>query len=349
MGMLELINFRRVTTGADNELPEIFSLGIPCEDFAKLNITYLYKKILTDCIVRTQGIPDNVRRALWDNCMASESDKGLISLLATAMTAKSELYLVWNLNVLRKANAQEQIIIKADYAKMGKSSVGAYISFRNYELSDILLIYASLEHASLASLSSMMNLAKAIQFKMANMRKSVGAYDKDDVVKQCVAIATALKAGKAVAIDGEDEITTSQLDMEPTEKAVSFLDSKRAYYTGLPKSYITGEQTGGIGSSGENDTRAIQRGLEPYWESIIHPTLKAVFNIDTKFQLERFGQVDSALNALRTFELVSEDLISLENKREIVSDMFDIENDLKNQPKEELPEIVVPNADTARS
>lgn len=338
--MLSLIGFRRAATEIDSALPEIFSLGIACDLFTRLNVSSLYKKILTDCIVRTQGIAEEVKPALWDNCLGSELDRGLISLLADAMARKKELYLIWNLGVLRQANNEEQVRIKSDYVKSGKSAIGTYISFKNYELSDILFIYAAMEYSSLASMSTMMNLAKAIQFKMDSMRKSVGAVDKDEVLAQCVSIANALKIGRPVAIDGEDEITTAQLDMDPTTKAVAFLDSKRAYYTGMPISYITGEQTGGIGASGENDTNAVQRGLEPYWFSIIQPSLQSIFSLSVTFKTQVFRQVDAGLNALKTFELVSDDLLSLDNKRLIVSGLLDVENDVEGVEREVVEQVV---------
>lgn len=124
-----------------------------------------------------------------------------------------------------------------------------------------------------------MNVAKSVQIKMAKMRASVGAVDSVVVINQAKGIAEGLKNGKSVLLDSEDEIAHSQIDMDPTEKSIHFLDSKRAFYLGLPLSYIDGEQTGGIGSTGEADTKAIERGLKSYWVSILKPTITALFGL----------------------------------------------------------------------
>jgi hypothetical protein len=50
--------------------------------------------------------------------------------------------------------------------------------------------------------------------------------------------------------------------------------------------------------------------------------------------------VDSALNALKTFDVTGENYLSVENKRLLTSTLFDVENDLEGEPIEkEVPEI----------
>jgi hypothetical protein len=45
---------------------------------------------------------------------------------------------------------------------------------------------------------------------------------------------------------------------------------------------------------------------------------------------------------LKTFELTTEDLISLENKRLIVAKLFDIPNDLKGEKNDNSPQPIGP-------
>jgi hypothetical protein len=319
------------------ELPVICSLGIDYQSFVKADLFGIYSKILTDCVERTQGMKKETAAAMWDNCLASEANRGLVSLLSKAMVEMNDLFMVYQLGVLRVADTNEKAQIKLDYVKSGKSSLGVYVSFTHYERTKMLLIYSSMEYSVLSGLNKQLNISAAIQLKMHEMRKSVGAIDASVAKDQATKIATALKNGRDVLLDSQDEIKTAEIDMDPTEKAIGFLDAKRSFYLGMPLSYLTGEQTGGIGSTGEGDTKAVERGLKNYWISILAPTIEALFGEKSlKFKSQDFRQIDSALNALRTFELVSDDLISLENKRLIVSALADVENDVKGKPRAEV-------------
>jgi hypothetical protein len=336
----------------DGDLPNIFPFSVDRIDFINSDIKNIFSKILTDCLEKTQGIPEKFMPSFWDNCLVSEANKGLITLLAEAIANKHDLFLTYREGVLRRATFEEISQIKVDYERTGSSPVGVYISFKHYQMIDILKVYSGMEYDALCSLHKSMNVAKSLQFKMSNLRASVGALDATITKEQAKTIACGLRDGKDVLLDGDDEIVTATVDMEPTEKAIRFLDAKRSFYLGLPISYITGEQTGGIGSTGEGDTKAIERGLRAFWISILKPAVSAIFGVEKiKFRSQDFRQIDSALNAIRTFELVSDDLISLESKRLIVSTLLDIENDLKGKPKSEPEEIeqtsVAPNEQPA--
>lgn len=333
MSMLSAFKFKTGNYSTDSEISEIYPLSLEFDFFVRSDIENIYKKILIDCVERTQGISEKIEPLLWDNCLESESRQGLISLLAEAMANKRELYLIYSsdLYLIRKADTGEAQQIKADYSTKGYSDTGVYISFKSYDKTDLLKIYSGMEYSVLNSLNKSMNLSKAIQIKMSRLRESVGALDQTPVVEQAKSIASALSKGSDILLDKEDEIVTSTPEMASTREAIMFLDAKRSFILSLPLSYINGEQTGGIGSTGEADSRAVERGLRQYWISIIKPALQEIFGIKATFKSQDYRQITSALEAVKTFELISEDLISLENKRLIVSKLFDIDNDLKGE------------------
>jgi hypothetical protein len=321
------------------ELPEIFPLSVAFADFVRTDIINIYSKILTDCLDRTQGIQEDIFPLLWDNCLQSESTDGLVTLLAKAMTDKTDLFLVYDpaIQILRLATADEERQIREDYKTQGTSDVGTYVSFKNYKRTDMVRIYSSMEYCVVASLNKTMNLSKAIQFKMGDMRSSVSLTDKDDVVEQAKTVAISLANGRDVMIDSNDSIETSTPQIDPIKQSIEFLDSKRSFYLGMPLSYINGEQTAGIGSTGEADTRAVERGLRQYYISILKPVIEDLFEIKTSFKSNDFRQISSALEALKTFELVGEDMISIDNKRIIISRMFDVEDTTQGKPRTEIP------------
>src|SRR5690606_28928503 len=113
-----------------------YSFSTPLNLFVKIDITNLYKKILTDVIAKCSGLPSKFEHIWWDSYVQSESGYGLITLLAESMFNKSELFIVYKADVLRVAKAEEQRLIKEDYKKFGSSKNGVYISFQNYDRTD---------------------------------------------------------------------------------------------------------------------------------------------------------------------------------------------------------------------
>jgi hypothetical protein len=328
MNLSTFFGFKTLETTTDSELPEIFALGLKCDQFVDVDVTNVYSRILTDCIERTQGINDKIFPLLWDNCLQNESPVGLVTLLAQAMTNKTELFLVYKkeLNLLRPATTDEAIIIREDYRNRGQSALGIFVSFKNYNRTDMVKIYSSMEYCVVASLNKTMNLSKAIQFKMSEMRSSVSLTDSSVAKAQAKAVAVGLSNGKDVVIDKNDEIFTATPDISPIERSIDFLDAKKSFYYGMPMSYIDGAQTAGIGSTGEADSKAVERGLKQYYISIVKPVTESLFGVKTSFKSNDFRQIGSALEAIKTFELTSDELISQDDKKLIIQRLFDIED-----------------------
>lgn len=334
------------SSGDQAGLPEIYSLNVRVDEFVRADILATYRRILTDTAERTHGLKDKQWRLLWDSCVQTDSSLGLISLLADAMVNKSDLFVVYipSVQVLRRADRKEEQQILADYKARGQSRVGVWISFRDYRRTDLLRVYSEMEYCVMTSLYKSVNLAKAVQVKMSDMRSSVSLSDSPVAIKQAVSIADALRSGKDVVIDKEDDITTAKIDIEPAKEAIAFLDAKRAFHLSLPLAYISGLQTGGIGSTGDADARAVDRGLRQYSVSIMQPVIEAVFGVDVEYRPEDSRQVETGLEVIKGLELVSDDLLSRETKRLLVSRSFDVdpEAEVKRIEKESKTVVVSP-------
>jgi len=312
---------------AVDSLPDLFPFPTTDTVFIKNDIVSTYQKILNDTLERTHGLPEKYNHALYDNCLVNEAQMGLISLLANAMFDKKDLFLVYKSDVLRLATPEEKKQIELDYKQSAKSSVGVFISFKNYDRTDMLRIYSALEYYSTAGLHKSVNLSKAVQIKIEGLRSSVALADKQVAVDQMKALADNLTKGRAIGIDAKDSVQTAQVDTAPVEKAISFTDSKRASILGLPVAYVSGELTGGIGSTGEADMRQIERGLKQYFVTIVRPVLKALFGVDVTFKSQDFRSLSSALEALRTFDMVSDSFLPNEMKIKIVAQLFDLDEE----------------------
>lgn len=323
------------TSDASGELPEIFPLGILEKDFVTTDVVNIFTKILTDVLERTQGIPEDTQNLLWDNCVQSESSDGLVTMLAKSISLKEELFLIYEpaIKLLRRAQGQEANQIRLDYQNSGESSLGVFISFKNYSRADMIRLYSCLEYCTVAALSKSMNLSKAIQLKLSDLRGSVGAIDVTQIKAQGLLIAQGLGAGKDVMLDAKDSIETSSPDLTATKESLAFISEKRSFYLGMPASYMTGETSkGGLSDTGEGDAKAIERGLKNYFFSIIKPVVETIFTVKLTFKSEDFRQINSSLEALKTFELTGDELLSQDNKRVIVNKLFGLPEDEKGDP-----------------
>ncbi len=327
-------------TSTDNALPEIFPFPFLQDDFVSIDVVNIYSKILTDAFERTEGLSDEQQALLFDNCVQSESSDGLITMLAKAMSHKRDLFLKYDraLKVVVEVKGLEAEQIREDYKKTGKSALGTFISFKNYKRTDMLRLYSSLEYCTVASLSKNMNLSKAVQIKISDLRSSVGAADSSVAKNQALSVAEGLKCGKDVLLDAKDLIETAKPDLTATQSSMEFIAQKQSFYLGLPASYITGEQEGGLGDSGKSDAKAVERGLKNYYFSVVKPVATALFEAKTTFKSDDFENIDTAINALKSFELTSDELMHVDNKRRIINKLFGLPPETKGGPAEPEPE-----------
>lgn len=316
-----------VKTSAVDEIPNIYPLGILQNEFVEIDIINIYSKILTDAVERTSGLSDDQTALLWDNCLMSASSDGIITLLAWAMAEKAELFLVYDesLQLVREADATEKAAIKKEYETSAESRLGVYISFRNYTRTDMVRLYSGLEFNTVDALNKSINLSKAIQLKISDLRGTVSLTDSAEAKSQAGIMAKGLADGKDIYMDVKDEIVTSRPDLESVKASIAFIDSKRCFYLGMPSSYVNGQLTGGLGSTGEADTKGVERGLKSYYFSILKPVLETLFHVKLKYKSQDFRQISGALEALKTFELTSEEFLSNEVKKSIIEGMLDVD------------------------
>ena len=329
MGMFSFLMGGSSSSGC--EIDPIFPFNINSKTFIENDVLSTYTKILTDTAERTQGLNSEQEKVLWDNFTAASGTEGLITLIAKAMAEKNEICLVYSesLKVLRPADDKEKEQIIADYKKQNESKIGIWISFKCYKRTDMLKVYSELEYCILASLHKTVNISKAVQIKVNELRQSTGLADASVAINQAKEIASALRSGKDCLLDSQDTIENAAPDISPTEKAIEFFDAKRAFVLDLPLSYISGMQTPGIGSTGEADMRAVERGLKHYFVSVLQPIVEELFRTKVVFKSQDFKQLSTGIELLKAFSLVGDENLSRKSKQDIIARVFDID------PKEE--------------
>ena len=326
------------------ELPDIYPLPISVANFVKIDVQNIYTRILMDVLERTEGIPEDEQKLLWDNCSAGESQDGIVTMLAKAMYEKADLFLVEDNGIVRAATAQEKEQIKKDYKDRAESSIGVYVTFKNYQRTDMIKFYSTLEHCSIGGLYKASKLSNAIQLKFNDLRASNGLNDSSDTKSQALAMAQGLANGKDIMADAKDIIETATPDLTATNSSIELIALKQSFYLGLPASWITGLQKGGLGDSGKADSKAVERGLKPYYFSIIKPVVDALFDVKTSFKSDDSEMIGTANETLKTFELTGDELISHENKLKIINKLFGLPEDAEGDPAPKpAPQSVPPN------
>lgn len=330
MGILQSLGWPHFTSTPQSELIEIFPFGHNQSDFVINDIQTIYSRILKDVFERTQGIPNEQIPLIWDNVVGSEFPDGLVTLLAKAMVKKNKLCIVFrkDLNIIRQANPAEEAEILKGYKESGQSELGIFVNFANFKVTDMMKIYSELEYISIASLHKSMNLSKSIQLKFSDLRSSTGLTDSADVILQAQAIATGMNKGLDIAIDAKDVIETARPDLTATQSTMAFISQKQSFYLGVPSSYITGLGTQTMGDSGQGDAKAVERGLKNYYFSIVKPVVEKLFEIKTSFKTEDYNGLSTSLEALKTFAIVGNELISLENQISIINKLFNIDTEI---------------------
>lgn len=337
------------------ELPNIFPLDLSSRTFVEVDVLNIYCRILIDVTERTTGLSNDQKKLLWDNCLASESQDGVITMLGKAMRDRSELFLVYDTatKVVRRAKDEETARIREDYKKQAQSSTGIYITFQNFSRSDLVKLYSALEYCNVGGLWKSMNLSKAVQLKMNELRSSVGLNDRAAAREQALAIATGLSQGKDILTDAKDVIETARPDLTAAQTAMAFIDQKRSFYLGMPASYINGIQKSTMGDTGEADAKAVERGLKGYYFSIVKPVLEALFDIQTSFKSEDYRSITTATAVLKDFEVTSEEYLSKENKQVIVNRVFGLEDNeqgdavTEEKPVAETEKVALPPGKSA--
>lgn len=332
-------------SGSSTKLPEIFPMVVGQKDFVSIDCETIYKRILTDVLERTEGLSEDQKVLLWDNCLGSEKQDGLVSMLAKAMVDKSALFLVYipGLKLIRKANSVEEQTIRADYKAKGESATGIYITFENFRQSDMIKLYSALEYCGVNSFWKSMNLSKALQIKVSELRSSTGMNDKADLEKQAVEIAKALSEGLDIYIDAKDVLELLNPDLTATNSAMELIEKKRSFYLGLPASYLQGDSSKGLNDSGKGDQKKVEQGLRGYYFAIVKPVLKGIFGKDTTYKSEDFDQIMASMEVMKTFSITDDELVSMDNKRGILNKMLGLPADAKGDaPKKVEPPALPP-------
>lgn len=326
------------------KLPQIFPMLVDQKNFVSIDAETIYKRILTDVLERTDGLSDEQQVLLWDNCLGSENQDGLVSSLAKAMVMQSELFLVYipGLKLIREANPTEQAEIRADYKKQGESKSGVFITFKNFRQSEMIRLYSALEYCGINSFWKSMNLSKALQIKINELRSSTGLTDKNDIAAQALEIAQALSEGLDIYIDAKDILELLKPDLTATNSAMELIAQKRSFYLGLPASYITGIASKGMSDTGRGDSKKIEQGLRAYYFSIIKPTIERLFSIKTTFKSDDFDQIMASMDVLKTFSITDDEMVSLENKTEILNKMLGLPKESKGDPPKKAEVLPAP-------
>lgn len=346
MSIWTSLGFGNQNNTPTNELINIFPLALDKDEFIRQDILAIYKAILTDTLERTYGIKDDQEQLLWDNCVEGTSKKGLVTMISEAMFNMGSVYVVWDraTNILREANQTERVEMDTIYKSGAKPKNKVALNFSNLTVTKMLMVYSELDYRTNCSINKALGIAATIQLKLHELRSSVGLNDSEITIEQAQAIAKAMSEGRDIAIDAQDIIELANPNMEPAQKALELNAQKKSLYLKLPASYITGLTPSSISDTGEREAKAVERGLKRWFFSIVKPTVEALFGVSVSYKSEDFYGLQTALGALTTFEMTSNDYISGENKLRMINSLFGLPENSKGDERKE-PDPVPPPID----
>lgn len=291
-----------------------FKLKFKREGFCEVKTEILFKRILEGCYSRAQGATGEAEKlSLFDSFEKSSAPSGLISILARAMRAKNQIGIIYENGVVRLADTDEKNAIIEDYKKTAKSSLGVLVDFTNYALADLVFGYMSIIYDIIDSMNTQVGVSKALQIKINALRGTVSVAGKEEPIQQAKDINKALKEGKSVLLDKNDEISTVQLDSEPIEKAINFVFSLIASDLSLSLSFISGALTTGMSATGEADANKDEYGFLNFFNSIFKPTCDRLYKWNLEFISDDWRYFNAMIGSLLIVENSS--LLSQEQKR----------------------------------
>jgi hypothetical protein len=316
--------FNRTPSSTEEDFKNPYLLDYKKEEFSKVKIELLYRKILHRCYSRSEGAKDEEKiSSLFDSSEKSGSPRGLITLLSKAMAEKKEIAIIYESGVVRLANATERSLIKKDYIDGASSKLGVLLSFTDYCLTDLVSCYMSMIYDILSSMNTQVGLAKALQIKINTLRGTVSVNGKEEPIKQAKEINEALTNGKSVLMDKNDQVETLILDSDSVKNALNLVNSLLASDLGVSLSFVNGELTSGMSATGEADQNADEYGFQDFFNSIFKPTCDNLYGWNLKFVSDDWRYFSSMINSLIIVE--NSMLLSQEQKQAFANRLMPVD------------------------
>lgn len=277
----------------DFDLPFMLTLR-KCE-FIREKCISIYKMLLISCLNHSKGFTEEQQAAVWDNwnILTNYRALGAVSLIAEAMASRGIAYIVYDKksNLTRVAVGDEINLINEDYKKYSRSDRGIIVNFENFTQSDLLKAYLEILYNTLDSMNTQTQLSRAVRIKMYKLRETLSNNSKEEAVTQAKAIAAALKNGRGALLDKDDEIDITKIDVSPAKAQAEFIMQLIAGELGVSLGFVNGALTSGIGSSGENEIEANEKGIKFYFSSIFKPCFDLLMNVNLKFVTDNYRKI----------------------------------------------------------
>ncbi|MDR3243500.1 MAG: hypothetical protein LBT79_01995 [Elusimicrobiota bacterium] len=307
--------------------PFAFDKCIKQNDFVSISVEALYRKILTDCYAKSAYIAPDNQKFYWDTVVKSygknNADKGLISLLANAMSQQQDLFVVFQNDVLRAANFEEQRKIQEAFKdKKQPFKNGFWFSFTDYKLTSIIKTLDVFQYILLTATYTSINISKSIQLHISKLREDISKSEKASATEQAKQITEGMKDGKSILIDLLDKIELAKIDMTPTKTGIEFINGLKAYYLNAPLSYVCGQLLQGISTTGESDNIAVERCIEGFFHTIFKPVSDEIFKSNISFVSDNWRMLQAASDLIKTLEMTTSDTINPTIKENIVNSIF---------------------------
>lgn len=329
---MALFNFRNTNTAAPRTAEQTnltcpYRLNIGERKFIDTKTNMLLRRLLTRCYHKTAGFNEDdkndIALSVFVSIEANNGDTGTIPLVASAMTNRSKIYLVYSKKAgqVRKATQAEQAELSKLYAdnnnalgQLTGGLRGMILDFTRYDVVLLIKCYMALIYAIMDSANTQINLSRSLQIKINKLRDNISVLTSEDATSQSNAINDALKAGNSVLLDNLDNIIQTAINADSIDKALNIVYTGLASDLGLSVSFVSGVLTSGMSATGDADINYEEEGIKDYWSTIWKPICIRLYGqSNVSFISDKWRNIGTKLQNLVYIE--NSDLFTEEQKQ----------------------------------
>lgn len=257
--------------------------GLSCNeiDFVNNGIRSLYEKILFLTLEQVQFNSDD-----YYSATASSADRyspfshGFIYYTAWAMSRKA------NIKIEKKKLEDGSYIFKKETGGESTDSDIVELDFRQFDMTDALKPYFSLLFNALNGMAKGVTATQGIVFYLEKLAETLSDQKSVEKVEKMIAGAVgAVREGKTGYASAGSRLEFISFDPTTTQATVNFCYELISGQVGLPVSAINGKGGSAMSDTGNSDEKAIRRGCEYFFVSILNPVMQSIF-IGDKFKLK---------------------------------------------------------------
>lgn len=194
------------------------------------------------------------------------------------------------------------------------------LDFEECHKTELLEAYFGMVFDAITSAAKLIRVGGALVLKIKDLSDLIS--DREVLLAietQVKQINSALKESRGAYLDSESSIEMPKVDMKPVAEQLEYAYSLICNATGRPMSFVNGQLSGGLSTSGEGDRKQNRQASIYDFNQILRGVFESVFGDDFEIKPD-VGQLSELSNFMNALEMTS--LYSDEEKRKIMDSIM---------------------------